>query len=90
MLKASVNSVMVRLVQSSNKQSLLSLSSTIALAVLSGIEVNKHTTSKDTCDSLSRILIFSINLTNSAELFTVCIVLPTKGDKIFFKNFDSS
>ena len=36
---------MVRLVRSSNVQSLLSLSSTITLAVSSGIEVNKLTTS---------------------------------------------
>ena len=58
---------MMRLVQSSNVQSLLSLSSAIALAASSGIEVNKLITSKDACDSLSRILICSINLTNSAK-----------------------
>ena len=89
MSKASVESVMVRLERSSNVQSLLSLSTTTALTVSSGIKVNQLTTPKDTCDSLSRILIFSINSTNSAKFFTVCTVLPTKGDKIFFKNFDS-
>ena len=51
-----------------------SLLSTIALAVSSGIEVNKLTTSKDTCNSLLRILSFSIDLTNSGEFFSVCKV----------------
>ena len=76
---------MERVVQSSNVLSLLSLLSTIVLAASSGTEVNKLTTSKDTCDSYWLIQTGSIIFKNSMEFFTVCTELSTNGDKTFSK-----
>ena len=69
----------VRLVLPPKVQSSPTRLATMVLAVLSGTEVNKLTTSNETWDSDLLSLIDEINSTNSEEFLTVYWVLPTKG-----------
>ena len=62
---------------------------TMVLAVLSGTEVNKLTTSNETCDSDLPSLMDEINSTNSEEFLTVFWVFPTKRIKICLRNLAS-
>ena len=65
------------------------LLATMVLAVLSGTEVNKLTTSNETCDSDLPSLMDEINSTNSEEFLTVYWVFPTKGTRICLRNLAS-
>ena len=61
----------------------------VALNVLSGTEVNKLTTSNETCDSDLPSLMDEINSTNLEEFLTVYWVFPTKGTRICLRNLAS-
>ena len=67
-----------RLVLSPKVQSSPTLLATMILAVLTETEVNKLTTSNETCDSDLPSLMDEINSTNSEEFLTVYWVFPTK------------
>ena len=74
--------------RSTKVQSLLYRFKTTDLAKSIGTDVNKLTTSNETCDLKSLILVDESKSTNSFEFLTEYIVVPTKGDKTFFKNLD--
>ena len=59
---------------------------TMVLAVLSGTEVKKFTTSHKTCDSDLPSLMDEINSTNSEEFLTVYWVFSTKETRICLRN----
>ena len=86
---ASMSSHTVRLLLLPKVQFSLPRLATMAEAVLSGIEVNKLTTSKETCDSGLPSLMDEINSTNSEKFLTVCWVFQIKGTRICLRNLES-
>ena len=86
---ASMISGTARLVLSPKVQSSPTLLAAMVLAVLSGTEVNKLTTSNETCDLDLSSLMDEINSANSEEFLTVYQVFPNKGTRIYLRNLAS-